>query len=171
MLRKFHLADLLRRKKYVELAKDLKHYPLGFELDKKMDLGDEKSIKSVLATIGISADNVTLWGTGEVYREFLHVDDMAEACVFLMEKCDYQDIGEIINIGTGEDIKLRQVAQLIREVVGFDGAIKYDSFKPDGSPRKLLDISRIKALGWKPKISLKTGLKKSYDWYVKSANN
>ena len=171
MLRKFHLADLLRRKKYAELAKDIKRYPLGFGLDAKVNLRDEKSIKTALASIGLDADGVTLWGTGEVYREFLHVDDMAEACVYLMEKCDYQDIGEIINIGTGEDIKLRQVAQLIREVVGFDGAIKYDSFKPDGSPRKLLDISRIKALGWKPKISLKTGLKKSYDWYVKAANN
>jgi GDP-L-fucose synthase len=165
MLRKFHLAKLLSHKDFASLAEDLRKYPLGFGLDERLDLKNEKFIERALNTIGVSADNVLLWGTGEVYREFLHVDDLAEACVFLMEKCDYRDIGEIINIGTGEDLKLRQLALMAKEAVGFEGSIKYDASKPDGTPRKLLDISRIKSLGWTPAIPLKTGLKRSYDWY------
>ncbi len=168
MLRKFHLAKLLKLKDFSALSKDLQKRPIGFGLDKKVNFKDEGSICAALESIGVTADSVLLWGTGEVYREFLHVDDMAAAALFLMEKCDYSDIGEIINIGTGEDLKLKLLAHIIKDAVEYDGAIKYDTFKPDGTPRKLLDISRIKALGWQPAIPLKDGVKQSYAWYLSS---
>jgi GDP-L-fucose synthase len=101
-------------------------------------------------------------GSGEVYREFLYVDDLADACIFLMERFNYKDIGEIIKIGTGEDMKLKDLVLLIKNVVGFEGEIKYDLSKPDGTPRKLLDVSRIKGLGWKPKISLEEEIRNIY---------
>ena len=158
LIRKFHLAKLLREKKYDEIKKDMQRFPLGFNLNLDLNLDLEK--------IGITSDYVMLWGSGEPYREFLFVDDLADACVFLMEKYGYRDIGEFINIGTAEDIKINELAKLIRDVVGFDGEIKHDLSKPDGTPRKLLDVSRIKSLGWQPKISLEEGIKMTYDWYV-----
>jgi len=169
MLRKFDLARLLKKKDYAALAGNIARYPLGFGLDAKTDLRSESSIRAALVSLGITEDSVRLWGTGEVYREFLHVDDMAEACVFLMEKYDYRDLGEVVNIGTGEDLKLRDLALTIKEVVGFDGEIKYDAAGPDGTPRKLLDVSKIKALGWQPAITLKAGLADSYEWYRAAA--
>ncbi len=169
MLRKFDLAKRLRNKDYASLAKNLAKYPLGFGLDQKTDLKSEDSIKAVMASLGINEDCVLLWGSGEVYREFLHVDDMAEACAFLMEKYNYHDIGEVVNIGTGEDLKLSQLALMIKDTVNFDGEIKYDAIKPDGTPRKLLDVSKIAALGWKPSIALKDGLADSYRWYKAEA--
>jgi len=109
---------------------------------------------------------VELWGTGSPFREFLYVDDLADACVFLMERYDYRDIGELINIGTGEDIMIKDLALMIRDIVGFRGEIVWDSTKPDGTPRKLLDISRIRALGWEPKTSMEEGIQKTYEWYL-----
>jgi GDP-L-fucose synthase len=106
---------------------------------------------------------VNIWGTGTARREFLHVDDMADACVFLMK--NYDD-SEIINIGVGEDITIRELAQMIKDIVGFKGSIQYDSSKPDGTPRKLLDVSRLRSLGWQPKISLREGIEMTYRWYV-----
>lgn len=108
---------------------------------------------------------VTLWGTGEPFREFLHVDDLAEACVFLTQRCNYKDIGEFINIGTGVDIKIKDLAELIKSIVVFSGEITYDASKPDGTPKKLLDISRLKNLGWTYKIDLKKGIEATYKWY------
>ncbi len=109
---------------------------------------------------------VTLWGTGEVYREFMCSDDLASACIYLMENKDYAEIGEFVNIGTGEDLKIKELAQIIKQAVGFAGEIAWDASKPDGTPKKLLDISKLKALGWEPKISLKNGIKQVYDWYL-----
>lgn len=108
--------------------------------------------------------SVEVWGTGSPFREFLHVDDLADACVFLMKK--YHG-NEIINIGTGIDLTIRELAEMIKDVVGYNGAILWDGAKPDGTPRKLLDISRIAALGWQPRISLRKGLRSTYEWYVK----
>lgn len=108
---------------------------------------------------------VTLWGSGAVYREFLYVDDLASACVFLMEK--YND-SEIINIGSGQDMTIRELAEKIKQVVGYKGTIVWDRTKPDGTPRKLLDTTKINKLGWKPKISLAHGLKKVYHWFVQN---
>ncbi len=107
---------------------------------------------------------VTIWGTGTPRREFLHVDDLADACVFLMQNYDES---EIINIGVGKDISIRELAELIKEIVGFRGEIRYDISKPDGTPRKLLDVSRIESLGWRSRISLREGIEKTYQWYVK----
>jgi GDP-L-fucose synthase len=108
---------------------------------------------------------VTIWGTGEPFREFLYADDLADACVFLMERYDHRAIGEFVNIGTGEDLKIRELAELIKTIIGYSGEIRFDTTKPDGSPKKLLDISRMHALGWKATTSLKQGVERTYAWY------
>ena len=109
---------------------------------------------------------VTVWGTGKPCREFLHVDDLAEACLFLMQNYDSE---EIINIGAGKDITIKELADLIKEIVGFQGEILFDISMPDGTPRKLLDISKIQQLGWSPKISLREGIKSVYQWFQDGA--
>jgi GDP-L-fucose synthase len=106
---------------------------------------------------------VEVWGTGTPRREFLHVDDLADACVRLME---IYDDPMPVNIGWGEDITIADLARLIAEIVGFEGEVKYDTSKPDGTPRKLLDVSRLRALGWSPKISLRDGIAQTYRWYL-----
>jgi GDP-L-fucose synthase len=106
--------------------------------------------------------SVTLWGSGSPLREFLYSDDLASACLFLLENYDDE---VAINIGMGKDIAIKELAELIKSVVGFDGTIDWDSLKPDGTPRKLLDVSKITAIGWQPKISLEEGIKSTYDWY------
>jgi GDP-L-fucose synthase len=103
-----------------------------------------------------------VWGTGEPRREFLHVDDLASACVLILEKYDSP---EIINVGCGEDISIRELAELICDVVGFDGELAWDTTKPDGTPRKLLDVTRLCALGWKPAIQLRDGIARTYEWF------
>jgi GDP-L-fucose synthase len=167
LIRKFHLAKLLKEKNFDEIVKDIKRNPLGFGLDGKVNLKDEKDITRTLKKLGITKDYVVMWGSGNVYREFLYVEDLADACIFLMENYDYKDIGELINIGTGEDITLINVARMVKVIVGFDGEIKHDLTKPDGTPRKLLDVSRLFKLGWRPKVSLEEGIKRSYEAYKK----
>ncbi|GAB6276945.1 MAG: hypothetical protein SAMD01599839_14850 [Rectinema sp.] len=95
-------------------------------------------------------------------REFLHADDLADAAVMLMERYNYKDIGELINIGSGQELSIKQLAELIADVEGFRGEIQWDTSKPNGTPRKLLDTSRLFALGWRPKISLREGIERSY---------
>src|SRR5437588_4397329 len=109
------------------------------------------------------AGEMIVWGTGEPRREFLHVDDLAAAVLFLLEK---YDAPEIINIGCGEDISIRELAELICDVVGFRGELKWDRSKPNGTPRKLLDVSKIKKLGWQPTISLRDGVARLYEWFL-----
>ena len=109
---------------------------------------------------------VAIWGTGSPRREFLHVDDMADAAVRLMEMYDEP---EIVNVGTGEDVTIRELAEMVREAVGFTGRLVFDTSKPDGTPRKLLDISRLRGLGWSPKIPLREGIAKTYAWYLEHA--
>ncbi len=111
---------------------------------------------------------VVLWGTGNVYREFLYVDDMADACVYLME---HYDNSEIINIGTGVDLKIKELAQIIKKIVGFKGKIVWDSTKPDGTPKKLLDVSKLLSLGWKPQMELEKGIGIEYDWFLHNLKN
>ena len=106
--------------------------------------------------------HVVVWGTGQARREFLSSDDMADACVFLMEHFHAKDIGEFLNIGTGEDVAIGEVAKTVATVVGFQGELVFDTSKPDGAPRKLLDTSRLTALGWRPKIGLEQGLRIAY---------
>src|SRR5213079_741483 len=103
-----------------------------------------------------------VWGTGKPRREFLHVDDLASACLLLLEKYDSPDI---VNVGYGEDISIRELAELICEVLGFDGELAWGTSKPDGTPRKLLDVSKLRALGWKPAISLRDGIARTYQWF------
>jgi GDP-L-fucose synthase len=110
-----------------------------------------------------NAPSVTLWGTGSPRREFLHVDDLASACLLLLER---YDAPEPINVGAGEDVTIRELADIVAEVVGYEGAVEWDTSKPDGTPRKLLDVSRIRKLGWEPQISLEDGIKSTYEWYV-----
>jgi GDP-L-fucose synthase len=104
-----------------------------------------------------------VWGTGEPRREFLHVDDLAAACLLLLEK---YDSAEIINIGSGEDVTIRELAKLVCDVVGFDGELVWDKTKPDGTPRKLLDVTRIRVLGWQPTIPLRKGIEQTYEWFL-----
>ena len=171
LVRKFHLAKLLQQENYVAIKRDIKRYRLGFGFDEEVNLDDEKSITSVLEKLGIGKDSVMLWGSGEPYREFLYVDDLADACLFLMGDYDYKDIGEFVNIGTGRDIKIKDLAGLIKDIVGFDGKVTKDLTKPDGTPRKLLDVSKINTLGWKAGISLEEGLKRTYQWYGQTSNS
>jgi GDP-L-fucose synthase len=105
---------------------------------------------------------LVVWGTGKPRREFLHVDDLASACLLLLEKYDSP---EIINVGCGEDISIRELAEMICDVVGFDGELTWDATKPDGTPRKLLDVTRLRALGWKPAIPLRDGIARTYEWF------
>jgi GDP-L-fucose synthase len=162
LIRKFHLARLLREKKYDEIKKDIGRFSTGFNPDLKLDLD------LTLAKLGITSEAVTLWGTGEPYREFLYVDDLANACIFLMENHDAKDLSEFVNIGKGEDIRIKDLAPLIKGIVEFKGAIKFDPSRPDGTPRKLLDNSRMRSLGWQPKIPLEEGIRRTYEWYLES---
>lgn len=109
------------------------------------------------------ADEVVVWGTGTPRREFLHVDDLADASLFLMRHYDGE---EIVNIGCGRDVTIAELAELVREVVGFTGRIVFDPSKPDGTPRKLLDVSRLESLGWRAKISLRDGIAATYQWFL-----
>lgn len=110
-------------------------------------------------------EEVTCWGKGLTMREFLHVDDMADACIFLM---NHYNESEIVNVGTGEDVIIKELIERVRKLVGFKGKIVWDTSKPDGTPRKLLNISRLRKLGWKHKISLDRGLKDTYEWFKKN---
>src|SRR2546427_6049296 len=111
------------------------------------------------------AREIVVWGSGKPRREFLHVDDLASACLFLLEKYDSP---EIINVGCGEDISIRELAELICDVVGFTGELAWDGTKPDGTPRKLLDITKLRNLGWQPTIPLRDGIAQTYDWFFKN---
>jgi len=175
LLRKFHLAKLLEQGDFEGLARDLRTYPIGFGLSLPAS-ATRQDMLSILHKIGISHISqhtelntqnlipvtVHLWGTGSPYREFMHVDDLASACIFLMDKYDFAEIGEFVNIGTGVDMPIKELASLIKDIVGFNGNIVWDTTKPDGTPRKLLDVSRIKALGWKPEIGLEEGIRMVY---------
>jgi GDP-L-fucose synthase len=108
---------------------------------------------------------VTLWGTGSVYREFLHADDAAEACIFLM---NHHSGSQIINVGAGKEISIKALAELIQKIVGYKGAILWDTSKPDGTPRRLLDISRLTQMGWSPTIDLENGLRDTYKWFIEN---
>lgn len=114
---------------------------------------------------------VVIWGTGSPRREFLYSDDLADACVFLLEHYDAMDIGELINIGVGQDLTIVQLVEKVAQVVGFRGDFKFDDTKPDGSPQKLLDVSRLNALGWQAKTSLRDGLQEVYRDYLNRSSS
>ena len=111
------------------------------------------------------AKSITVWGSGNPRREFLHTDDLADASLFLLHNYDQPDL---INVGCGEDVTIRELAETVCDVLGFNGSLEFDASKPDGTPRKLLGIQKIKSLGWAPKISLREGIADAYDWFIKN---
>jgi GDP-L-fucose synthase len=111
---------------------------------------------------------VTLWGTGAPRREFLYVDDVGEAIVFCLQNVSAADVPDgLLNVGCGEDLTLRELAALVQKVVGYEGAVEWDASKPDGTPRKLMDVSRLRGLGWAPTVGLEDGIRRTYEWYLK----
>lgn len=165
IMRRFHLAKLLSLRDFESIKKDLKRYKLGWGLDETLDFENNEAIEKTLNQIGAFKDKVVLWGDGSVYRELMCSDDLADACVYLMQHKDYKEIGEHVNITTGDDILLRDLFEIVKETVGFKGDIVYDSSKPNGTPRKMMDATKIKSLGWEAKISLGQGIKDFYQWY------
>ena len=161
LIRKIHLAKLLNENRIDEVLSDT-----GFSTI------DEA--KTYLSSFGVSESSVEIWGSGSPRREFLWSKDMADACVFIMENRDFKDTyseneNEIrnthINIGTGEDISISELAEMIKSIIGFKGDLDYNTDKPDGTLRKLTDVSKLNALGWKHKMALEDGIKNMYDWY------
>lgn len=165
IMRRFHLAKLLSLRDFESIKKDLKRYKLGWGLDETLDFENNEAIEKTLNQIGAFKDKVVLWGDGSVYRELMCSDDLADACVYLMQHKDYKEIGEHVNITTGDDILLRDLFEIVKETVGFKGDIVYDLSKPNGTPRKMMDATKIKSLGWETKISLGQGIKDFYQWY------
>lgn len=164
LLRRFHLAKLLKLNDFNEIKKDLKRFKLGWGLDEELN---DDNIEQILNKIGAYKDKVIVWGDGLVYRELMHSDDLADACCYLMQNKDYKEIGEFVNITDGTDIQLKDLFEIVKKTIGFEGEIAYDKTKPNGTPRKLMDATKIKQLGWSPKIGLKEGIKKAYEWYLK----
>jgi GDP-L-fucose synthase len=169
MIRKIYLAKLLDEGNYQGIAKNL-------ELN--LDVLDINELKNRLSNYGINKTNnqtvLKLWGSGTPYREFLHVDDMADACIFVMNNIDFSDLSKNmkdiknthINIGTGVDLTIKDLALIIKEQVGFQGEIEFDVTKPDGTPKKLQDVSKLQSLGWEHKIDLKDGIRDTIKWYL-----
>jgi GDP-L-fucose synthase len=186
LIRKMHLGKCLENNDWDGIRKDLNKYPVeGIN-----GSSTESEIIAKLSKYGIQVQeiaahrtphaaspvSISLWGSGKPYREFLYVDDLAEACVFVMNDVDFTDLKSIngvtssiknthINIGTGKDLTINSLALLIKDIVGFKGQLKWDSSKPDGTYRKLLDVSKINKLGWKEKVSLEAGIRKIYKIY------
>ncbi len=165
LIRKIHLAKLLSEGERDSLLEDAARRSFGFGLKIDRSTSTEQ-LETILASIGVTAGRVTLWGTGVPYREFLYVDDLAEACVYLMERFNAKEVGEFVNIGFGSDVTINDLAHLVRSTVGYSGDIGFDATKPDGTPRKLLDSTRINRLGWRPKTSLADGIRLEYEWYL-----
>ncbi|MDD5091825.1 MAG: GDP-L-fucose synthase [Candidatus Wallbacteria bacterium] len=169
MLRKFHLAKLLSEEKYNDIIKDMwihGNLPEEFTSPSSPTTYNLLPITQYLSRFGIFPDRVVLWGTGKPFREFLHADDLAEACVFLMEKFSAAEAGEMVNIGAGSDLPLQELAEMVKNVTGFSGRIDWDHTKPDGMQRKLLDVSRAMSLGWKAEIGFEQGCSKYDTWYT-----
>ncbi|MCD4779246.1 MAG: GDP-L-fucose synthase [Candidatus Omnitrophica bacterium] len=163
-IRKFHLAKLLKAGDYDGIKVDFTNH--CSPTDVFVDQITQEQIDSVLRELGILKDRLRLWGTGSPYREFLYADDLADACLFLMTRYDARDIGEMVNIGTGRDMPIKEYAGLVKDIVAYDGLVEWDTSKPDGTPRKLSDTSRMKALGWEPGVGLDEGIKRVYDQYA-----
>ncbi len=169
LMRKYYLARLLQEGDLATLHSDLQRYPVGFGLTEGSGRPDMAKVISTLGRLGISRDAVVIWGTGLPYREFLHVDDLVDAAMYIMGNLDCKDIGELINVGSGKDCRISEIADLVKETVGFKGDLRFDPSKPDGTPRKLLDVEKLTRLGWKSKISLEEGVRRTFDWYTSSA--
>ena len=164
LIRKIHLAKLLSESKFDEVVKDL-------------GVNNIEEAKAYLNTFGVSGNSVEIWGSGKPKREFLWSKDMADACVFIIENRDFSDTynkgdKEIrnthINIGTGKDVSIKELAKTIKNTIGFKGNLVFNTDKPDGTMRKLTDVSKLNKLGWKYKVELEEGIKEIYNWYKTS---
>ena len=162
LIRKIHLSKLLSEEKYDEVIKDL-------------GVRTIEEAESYLASIGVLEDRVEIWGTGNPKREFLWSEDMADACVYIMENIDFQNTfnkGQIeirnthINIGTGKELSIKELAETIRSIIGFKGELVFNPDKPDGTMRKLTDVRKLNELGWKYTVDLIEGIEMLYSWYV-----
>lgn len=180
LIRKIYCAKLMNEGRYDDVARDL-----------GMENIDEA--KKYLVNFGVDDKKVEIWGSGKPMREFLYSEDMADACVYLLENRDFKDmyidmsdsnrtcspssieVHEVrnthINIGTGKDISIKELAELIKEIIGFQGELYFNTNKPDGTIKKLTDVSKLNALGWKHKIELEEGIKKLYAWYISTLKN
>ncbi len=162
LIKKIHLAKLLEEEKKQEVAKSL-------------NVATFDEAKVILSKFGISSKNIEIWGTGKPMREFLYSEDMADACVHIMENIDFKDLifhkkevrNTHINIGTGSDITIKDLAFLIKKVVGFKGDFVFNTEKPDGTMRKVTDVTKLHNLNWKHKVNLEEGIKLMYHWYLK----
>lgn len=178
IIRKMHLARCLETSNWEGIRKDLDKRPVEGVTGAK----SEQEILKILSKFGINSNSptrqlasspitISLWGTGNIFREFLHVDDMAQACIYVMNNVDakklYEDMNvSQINIGTGSDITIYDVALLVKEIVGYKGEITWDSSKPGGTYKKQLDVSQLNSLGWKESIPLTSGIKQVYEGYL-----
>ena len=179
LIRKIHCAKLLNEGNFDEVVKEI-------------GVQSIEEAREYLQKFGVDENRVEIWGSGKPCREFLYSEDMADACVFIIENRDFRDtyklkdssnttctLNEIknqeirnthINIGTGKDISIKELAELIKKIVGFMGELYFNTDKPDGTIKKLTDVSKLNALGWKHKVELNDGVKKMYEWYIKKTN-
>lgn len=172
MIRKIHLAKALSQQDWESIKNDLRKRPVEGISDKNT----QQEIEQLLAKYGIFRDKVILWGTGKPMREFLWSEEMADACIFVMNNVDFEDAKsnktEIrnthINIGTGKDLSIKDLSGLIAKAIDFKGIIDFDSSKPDGTMKKLVNVSKINQLGWKHSIEINEGVEKMYHWYLKN---
>ena len=169
MIRKIHLAKCLMENNWEAIEKDLNDRPV----EEVTGQNSHDEIVAILTKYGVTASEVELWGTGKPMREFLWSEEMADACVFVMEQVDFDDLKgtdkEVrnchINIGTGKEISIKDLAMLIKDNVQYNGNITFDASKPDGTMRKLTDVSKLNALGWKHKVEVEEGVMRIYTWY------
>ena len=173
MIRKIHLAKALLEDDWLSIKEDLNKRPIEGYITEE---NKQEDIINILAKYGVSKDKVVLWGTGTPLREFLWSEDMADACVFIMERINFKDTyiadnkevrNTHINIGTGIDLSIKALSELIRETIGYNGTIEFDSSKPDGTMKKLTDPTKLHNLGWKHTVSLEKGVKMMYEHYLK----
>jgi len=180
LIRKIHLGKCLEENNWDEIKKDLNKNPIeGIN-----GSYPKEEILKILEKYGIKKDNnivkIEIWGSGKPKREFLFSDDMADACVFLMEKIDFKDIVNLqslkevrnthINIGTGKDISIKDLANLIKDIINFKGSFYFNINKPDGTMRKVTDVTKLHNLGWRHKVELEDGIKMMYEWYKEGLN-
>ena len=163
MIRKIHLAHCLKEGNWEAVLKDLNLRPV----EGVNGQYSKEEITNILKKYGISESGVELWGTGTPLREFLWSEEMADASVFIMEQVDFKDARSHINIGTGKEITIKALAELIMKTVGYTGKLTFDSSKPDGTMRKLTDPSKLHALGWHHRIEIEEGVQRMYEWYLK----
>ena len=163
MIRKIHLAHCLKEGNWEAVLKDLNLRPV----EGVNGQYSQEDILNILKKYGISESGVELWGTGTPLREFLWSEEMADASVFIMEQVDFKDARSHINIGTGKEITIKALAELIMKTVGYTGKLTFDSSKPDGTMRKLTDPSKLHALGWHHRIEIEEGVQRMYEWYLK----